>query len=76
MAQKDPNISRIRDEAAPRPAGAMLPHGSGGGATGTIRPSTSPRMPTSGFEGGHGSLHSVQGQPPWSIVNSAQGRSV
>src|SRR5207237_5907378 len=27
----------------------------GGGATGTIRPSTSPRMPTSGFEdrGGH-----------------------
>ena len=27
MAQKDPNISRIRDEAAPRPAGAMLPQG-------------------------------------------------
>jgi hypothetical protein len=29
----------------------------GGGATGTIRPSTSPRMPTSGFEGGHPNIH-------------------
>jgi hypothetical protein len=35
----------------------------GGGATGTIRPSTSPRMPTSGFEGGPGYVHSVHGQP-------------
>src|SRR5437879_594916 len=38
----------------------------GGGATGTIRPSTSPRMPTSGFEvrGTYGSvrpLTSIQG---------------
>jgi hypothetical protein len=28
----------------------MPSRGSGGGATGTIRPSTSPRMPTTGFE--------------------------
>ena len=31
-------------------SGTTCPTGNGGGATGTIRPSTSPRMPTSGFE--------------------------
>ena len=44
----------------------------GGGATGTIRPSTSPRMPTSGFEGGHKNLHGVHNRPQQSIANSAR----
>jgi hypothetical protein len=32
----------------------------GGGATGTIRPPTSPRMPGSGFEGGHVNVHGIR----------------
>jgi hypothetical protein len=40
----------------------------GGGATGTIRPSTSPRMPTSGFEGGPETIHGVPWRPRRSIL--------
>src|SRR5467141_1996068 len=38
-------------ESSQWPASVYWPNSkTGGGATGTIRPSTSPRMPTSGFE--------------------------
>jgi hypothetical protein len=50
---------------------ARYPREFGGGATGTIRPSTSPRMPTSGFEGGPANVHYVRLEPCWSVVNSA-----
>jgi hypothetical protein len=41
----------------------------GGGATGTIRPSTSPRMPTSGFESGRENVHSVHWRPRRYVVS-------
>jgi hypothetical protein len=46
-------VSRADLTAASRPGGtwrSLAEFETGGGATGTIRPSTSPRMPTSGFE--------------------------
>jgi hypothetical protein len=39
---------------------------------GTIRPSTSPRTPTSGFEGGPDDAHRVRLRLCRSVVNSAQ----
>jgi hypothetical protein len=39
---------------------SALRGGIGGGATGTIRPSTSPRMPTSGFEVSHRNVQGVR----------------
>jgi hypothetical protein len=55
-----------------------LSRGSGGGATGTIRPSTSSRMPTSGFEfAGPSSASARYGSPAFiskltAVVNSSQ----